>query len=103
MVPQKTPSQIKLVADKTAADAALERADAKELHVLFDRAQKRFVEMEDMLTQVVSHFVGEKEIPRYTPSNDNAIAAMQCVAMEALALARFVVEQARTGDIEKGR
>ena len=80
-------------ADLTAAELALERADAKELHMLFLRTQERFVEMEGALTKVVMHYLGTKDEPRYIPNNDNAIGAMERVAMEALSLARFVVEQ----------
>ncbi len=80
--------------DGTAADAALERADAKELHTLFQRAEQRYAQMEDALTKVMMHYVGEKDVPRYVP-NESAIAAMERVAMEALTLARFVVEQVK--------
>lgn len=90
---KQTPAAIERVTDGKSAEEAMERADARELYVLFERAQQRYTEMDDALTKIVAHFVGDKEIPRYTPNNDNAIAAMERVAMEALALARFVVEQ----------
>lgn len=88
---KQSPAALERVVDSESAEKALERADAKELHVLFERAQQRYTDMDDALTKVVQHFVGEKEVPRYAPSNDNAIAAMAQIASEALALARFVV------------
>jgi hypothetical protein len=92
----KTPADVEREKDQTAAAAALERADARELHVLFNRAIDRYDQMEDALTKIVAHYVGDKEVPRHPPNNENAIAAMERVAMEALALARLVVEQVTT-------
>ena len=86
------PHDVERARDTAAAEVALEKANAAELHVLFQRALMRYDEMEDALEKVVGHYVGDKEIPHYTPSNENAIAAMERVAMEALTLARFVVE-----------
>ena len=97
----KTPAAEERILDTRSASQALENADAKELHRLFERAQMRYTEMEDALTKVVAHYVGEKEIPRYAPNNDNAIAGMERIAMEALVLARFVAGCAH-GDIATG-
>jgi hypothetical protein len=81
--------------DADAANAALEKADARELHTLFQRSQERLVALEKVFNGVVEHYVGGKEMPRFQPSNDNAIAAMERVAIEALNLARLVVVAVR--------
>ncbi len=78
--------------DTAAATTALEKADAVELHALFERSVTRYTKMEDVLGKVVEHYVGDKEVPRFTPQND-AIEAMERVALEALRLARTVIEQ----------
>lgn len=86
--------QIERKNDVAAAASAVERADTQELHVLFGRALHRYDEMEAALEAIVAHYAGSKEMPRPVPSNDNAIAAMERIASEAIAIARFVVETA---------
>ncbi len=87
-----------LRSDTDRAQEALAEADVNEMHVLFTRANERFAKMETAFASVVSHYAGTKDTPHYVPNNDNAIAAMERVAMEALTLARFVVEQARKSE-----
>jgi len=91
---EKTNKEIEMARDRDTAAAALEKADAAELHQLFQRAQKQYGEMEEALTKVMVHYIGSKDVPRYEPNNDNAVAAMERIASEAIALARFVVETA---------
>lgn len=81
---------IALLADYDRAKTALDAADAAELFVLYEKAIRDRNEFENAMSVAVSHYVGKKDEPRYMPNNDNAIAAMERVALAALDLAKQV-------------
>lgn len=77
------------VTNLTVADQALEKADAAELHALY---RQKVVECDNVgaaLEAIVKHYVGSSETPRYMPS-DNAVGAMERVALAAIELAKAV-------------
>lgn len=81
------------------------RSDNKELYAVFQRSQQRIQALETVLNGLMEHYSGTKEMPRYQPNNENAIAAMERIAMEALVLATLVVKQvsgvARSGQDDR--
>lgn len=72
-----------------SAQAALDRADAVELFELYKTTIRDRAQMELALHKIVAHYVGEQKTPRFEP-NENAIEAMEHVALAAIALAEKV-------------
>lgn len=73
------------------AKAALERADANELFVLYEHAVRERTKMTQAMMYISDHLGGDKDKPRFqAPENDRSIEAMKDVALAAIALARSV-------------
>ena len=86
--PQLERSKHRILCDDQAA-AALERADAKELHQIYRNAMERNDKLTLAMSAVVNHYVGEQETPRYQPS-ESAVESMERVALAAIDLAKAV-------------
>ncbi len=82
---------------KSEAEKALEKADAKELYVLFTKAMQDSAHCITTMGLIANHYVGEKTQPRFSPSND-AVAAMERVALAAIDLAKAVAERDKSHD-----
>jgi hypothetical protein len=70
------------------AKAALDRADAQELFVLWERAVKEQAKTLEAFGQLLTHYAGKSDAPRYTPSD--VTEAMKVVSLAAIELARSV-------------
>lgn len=91
--PQGNPRGDQKIADYDAAEKALERADAKELFVLYEKAIRDRNEIETLFTGMTSIYMGKDNRPNLhslTPPTDNAVAAMERIALAAIDLARHV-------------
>lgn len=88
--PSKPPTPGLLKSDAEAA-AALERADAKELHALYVKAVEKSNRTIKALSAVAEHYIGSKDSPRYEPTS-SAIESMERVALAAISLAKSVAD-----------
>lgn len=75
--------------DWLAADRALEKADAAELHDLYCRKVIECDRVGQALETIAKHYAGKSDAPRYMPS-ENALGAMERVALAAIELAKAV-------------
>ena len=92
----KTKHDEGIAADKTSAQAAVDRADAQELFTIFERMVKRYADLEMAFDSIVGHYIGAKDAPRFQPPSD-AIKAMESVALAAIDLARAVAASSAAG------
>lgn len=84
-----TPKAEARIVEADAARTALDQADAVELFELYKTAVRDRATMEKALHDIVKHYVGEQKMPRFEP-NENAIEAMERVALAAIGLAEKV-------------
>lgn len=89
-----TPKGQARIQEVEAAKDALDAADSAELFELYKTAIRDRATMEKALHDIVKHYVGEQKTPRFEP-NENAIEAMERVALAAIGLA----EKVATGGI----
>jgi hypothetical protein len=81
---------------QTAAKEALDRADAHELFVLYQRLVQERAELSQVIETLAKHYVGGKDEPRSAaPESDSVVAAMQTVALAAIDLAKTICTEKR--------
>ena len=81
-------------ADKldTMAKEAVEKADVAELYRHYQMAMEKCDSLAKAVETIAAHYVGKTDHPRYSPS-ENAIEAMERVALAAIDLAKSVSAQ----------
>lgn len=78
-----------------AAKQALNKADAAELFVLYERAVRDRKQLQFLFSMTAKHYAGSKDEPRFkpdeqaAPSND-VVSAMERVALAAIDLAKSI-------------
>lgn len=75
----------------TLAQEALRTASADELFILYEAAIRERNQMSSALLTAVGSLIGKEDGPRLYQS-DNAIAAMERVALAALELAKLTIQ-----------
>lgn len=91
---QRSAERFEASAEGGKAAELLAQADAQELHALYKRKCIELGAVVDSLRIMMQHYSGTSDSPRYTqPESENAVNAMERVALAAIELARVTIER----------